>query len=464
MGVYILISAFCVIFGTAVVVNETQQIRKNKSVNLINVFGYMYGVTYGFFPVCVLMGYAIWGNDLSHGYYRIDYSPTGLVHIVIWVSFSVFGYLAVQIAYKMAFARKVNGIKQEMARTNLTRFEKLPQRDKQVLFSQMQTAMVISFFISVISLFLWTRAYGGLLGLIQIADKVRDGDSAIKNSIAFFMRPAKMILIVFYMAFVLVKYSYKKRCNVVFLIISFVLSILMLLALDGRLGMAMFFITTVLLAQGSLENGNFSWKKIGKIVIVGAIALIGILNMDDITFLIRNGYWKTSMRSEPFAIKLLSEFSYIITGAQHAIAKLVDGSCPYLVGHDILAGLFSWVPSAIRPDGIIDIWDYNTEICTIGGILYGQLPCDFITTSVYALGIFGPVAYGVFWGFIIKLLDVWHLKSNNPVSNVFYCAIAMRVFRLVNYCLLYDFVLGSFNIVLAAGIWWLCSHVRIKWR
>ena len=55
--------------------------------------------------------------------------------------------------------------------------------------------MIICFIISAISLFLWTKAYGGLWGLIMIGDKVRDGVANVQNPLAFFARPAKMILI-----------------------------------------------------------------------------------------------------------------------------------------------------------------------------------------------------------------------------------------------------------------------------
>jgi len=59
-------------------------------------------------------------------------------------------------------------------------------------------------------------------------------------------------------------------------------------------------------------------------------------------------------------------------------------------------------------------------------------------------------------------LDYFHIKSNNPISDIFYCAIAMRVFRVVNYSLLYDFVLGMFDIFLAWVIWKVSTRIKIS--
>ena len=457
---YYLLAFVGILFGTIVMLRETKSVSKRSSLRLINVFGYLYGVTYGFFPACAMLAYTIGRVDISHSYYRVDYSLEGIVKIAVWMLFGIFGYLVVHFSYGHRFffrkSRNVSYVKRQQSSIDSSHI------DMQKVWATLQVTMIICFVICVISLFLWTWAYGGLVGLIMIADKVRDGVANVQNPIAFFARPAKMILISFYMALVLVRNRYNTFINFIFLSISFVLSTLMLLALDGRFGAAMHVLSTVLLAQGYLKKGAFSWKKIRIMLVVGIIDLIGILNMDKVTFYIRNGFWKASKTTTPFIEDLLSEFTYIITGAQQSIGMLLNGECPYLIGHDILAGAFSWWPSSLRPDGIIDIWDYNTELCTIGSRLYGQLPCDFITTSVYSLGLFGPLVYGFFWGWVMKRMDLWYLKSGDPAAEIFYCTLVMRILKVPNYHLLYDFVLGLFSIVLAAFIWWGCKHMKLQ--
>lgn len=461
---YFLVAFTGLIFGIFVIIRETRNIKREHSIYLINIFGYMYGVTYGLLPACVLLLYTFGGVNISHAYYLLDYSNLGLIKIFVWMLFAFFGYQVVQFSYKVVLSRRFKRAKESVIIESKTHDRQEVRRDSKRIFSKLQMTMMICFVISTISLLLWTRAYGGIIKLIMIADKVRDGDSPVQNSIAFFARPAKMILISCYMSLVLVKNKYNRVANLVFFLASFALSILMLLAQDGRLGMAFFFATIVLLMQDYLKAGSFSLGKICKIFLLCIIALVGILNMDSFTFYIRNGYWENTVSNAILVKKFFLEFTYIFTGAQHSLTTLFEGECPYLIIHDILAGAFAWVPSSLRPDGIINVWNYNTELSTIGGTIYGQLPCDFITTSIYALGIFGPLVFGVFWGCVIKCLDCWHLRARNAASDIFYCAIAMRIFRIVDYCLLYDFILGSFSIVLAALIWWTCRHIRIKIR
>lgn len=457
---YYLISFVSVIFGTLIMIKETRCIRRNSTLLLINVFGYMYALTYGFLPACVLILYDIKKINLSYSYYTIDYSTSGVMQILIWILLGVLGYLAVQFSYRSRWVGQQSTLKLKVKEQS--RSINLSKLEKKDVWGTLQITMIICLIISVISLFLWTKAYGGILNLILIADKVRDGVANVQNPIAFFARPAKMILISSYMALILVKNRYNTFINSIFLSISLVFSLLMLLALDGRFGMAIHVLSIVLLAQNHLEISSFSWKKLKKLAIISGFALVAILYLDSVTFYIRNGYWKVKKSTETFLEELFSEFSYIFTGAQHSVESLLNGDCPYLVGHDILAGVFAWVPTSLRPDGIINIWNFNTELCTIGDTIYGQLPCDFITTSVYAIGIFGPLVYGLFWGWIIKQMDCWYLKSNDTVAIVFYCMFFTRILKLPNYCLLYDFILGLFSIVLAALIWLGCKHVKLK--
>jgi len=463
MESYMYTVLFCFVFGLGIIIYETRTIKKMSSITIINLFGYMYALTYGFFPAIVILLNKIHGVDLSHGYYGIDYSSKGIKQIGIWFACSVMGYLALRLSYNIMFARRFQTVKNDILENNIQTVTPAMTKRTKRMFGKLQATMLVCFAIAVVSMFLWLRAYGGIWGLIKIADLVRDNAANVENSLAFFMRPAKMILSVCYMSLILAKCKYKTSVNVFFFLVSLCLSILMLIGLDGRMGMAMFLVVVILLGNDYLKAGSFSWKKIGKLAIVAVLAIIFILNMDKLTYYIRNGQWQNNTQSNTSFIETLTyEFVYIITGAQHAVSQWLKGDCPYLVGQDILAGLFAWFPSSIRPEGIINIWNYNTELSTIGNTIIGQLPCDFTTTSIYSLGILGPVVYGLFWGSIIKGLDYFHIKSNNPISDIFYCAIAMRVFRVVNYSLLYDFVLGMFDIFLAWVIWKVSTRIKIS--
>ncbi|MBR5553295.1 MAG: hypothetical protein IKV98_05545 [Clostridia bacterium] len=458
MDNYIILALLSAVFGIFIFVRETRAVKQLNSFGIINLFGYMYGLTYGILPTAVLLTYKYADLNLSHGYYMIDYTSVGLKRMYVWFFLSIVGYAVIQITYKFFLDGKYSKIKNSIIEKDPAYF--LKEEKNGAMLGTLQICILICFIVACVSMYLWLRAYDGFWGLIKIADQVRDGVSDVKNPLAFFLRPAKMITTVFFMSMVLVKKKYNRDFNFVIMCVSFVLSVLMLLALDGRLAMVMYLIVMVLLAGEFFKVGGFSSKKLLRMVIIGLLALAFVMNMDSFTFFLRNGYWRDAAQSGSAIEDTLLEFTYIITGAQHAVQTSIEANGPILIGEDIVAGLFAWVPSSLRPDGIINIWDYNTELCTIGNYIYGQLPCDFITTSIYYLGVAGPLVNGIFWGIVIKTLDYFHLKNNNSIQDIFYYALSMRIFRLVNYCLLYDFVLGIFDIFLAYVIWKACTIIR----
>lgn len=452
---FIIVSLCSALFGAYVFYRETKRIKRVKTFQLINLFGYMYGVTYGFLPACVFLLYIFQGVNISHAHYGIDYSYKGLSDIMIWLIFAVIGYAVLSFSYRTSFTLRHKMIKP------MRDYLPLSVEGKKRMFGKMQVCIFLCFAISCVSLYLWLRAYGGFWGLILIADQVRDGVSDVQNSMAFFMRPAKMIMLVFFMSIMLIKNRYNSGINIFFLVVSFFLSILMLLALDGRLGMVSFLAITVLQIYNFFEIGEFDWKKLGGILLFCVVAVIILTNMNVVTLYLRTGNWLTEKNTA--AVEgFLREFSYIFVGAQNAVSMWRSGEIPYLIGQDIMAGLFAWIPSSLRPDWIINVWDYNTALCVIGSQRTGQLPCDFITTSLYDLGLAGPIVLGFFWGQIIRMLDYNHRKVQNPAFDVLYYAVSMRIFRLVNYCLLYDFVLGSFDIFLTFVIWKFCEKIKFR--
>lgn len=452
---YIALGFGCLLFCIAVFYRETLSVREIKSFRIINLFGYMYGLTFGLLPAAVLLMYSFTGLTLSHGYYMIDYTADGLRRIFIWFLLSIVGYIVVQIVYKSAFSNQYS----ELCKKKLNDLDSnlIKENTSDYILEKLQLFLIICFAISCVSLHLWLKAYDGFWGLIQIADAVRDGVSNVVNPLAFFLRPGKMIMAVFFMSIILIKKKYNIGFNFIIMCVSFVLSALMLIALDGRLSMVTYLVIMALLVGEFFKIGGFSSKKFKSLAIIAVLSIIFIMNIDTLTDMLRGGYRSSSQESTSFVENLLLEFTYIITGAQKAVETCIDASGTPMIGHDILGGIFAWVPASLRPDGIINIWNHNTVLCTIGDYIYGQLPCDFITTSIYNLGWFGPLVSGIFWGIIIKFIDFMHLKKDDPFSNVLYYLLSMRIFRLVNYCLLYDFVLGVFDIFLAYVIWKACT-------
>ena len=439
---------FMISFFVATFLWECYNIRKKTHILIINFFGFMYGLTYGLLPALVIICFYSLNVDLSQFYYRIDYSEQGLNRIVIWFVCAVFGYFFVQLFYyRLPLVRK----QEKFSVQNQILVDELFLKKFQIL-------LLICLPIAIVSMYLWTMAYGGIFKLIMIAAAVRDGVGDVDNAIAFFLRPAKMILATTYMSLFLIRKRHLVYLNSILFGISFVASILLLLALDGRLGMVNFIVAVVMILFGFFESKEITWKKICCLCLLACMALFLIMKMDDITFFLRNSTWEAESSFKiPFYESVLGEFSYIITGAQKVIQLYEDGNLPYLFWEDIKTGVFAWLPSSLKPDNLVNVWNYNTLLCTTTRKLYGQLPCDFITTSLYDFGFLGPVIFALFWGKLIRFFDDIYLKSHDMMFDVAYIALILSFIRRVNYCLLYDFVLGLFYICLAYAIWLVCK-------
>lgn len=435
---------FMLLFFVVSIIWECYNINQKKHILIINFFGLMYGLTYGLLPALVIICFYSLNLDISHYYYGIDYSDSGLYRIIIWFICAVVGYFFIQLFYYRLpfFKQSENYFFQTHMLTN------------EIFLKKFQMLLIYCIPIAIISMYLWTKAYGGIFNLIMIASAVRDNAADIDNPIAFFMRPAKLILATTYMSLFLIKKGYNVYLNSVFFVISFIASILLLLALDGRLGMATFIVAVVMIAVGFFERDAISKKKICFLCIIASLALLLIVKMDDITFFLRTSTWNASSSSHiPFYEKILSEFTYIITGAQKIVELYENDNLPYLIWDDLKTGIFAWLPSSLKPNDLINIWNYNTLLCTTTRMIYGQLPCDFITTSLYDFGLGGPIIFALFWGKIMKFFDKLYMKSHDMMYDVAYVILILSFIRRVNYCLLYDFILGSFFICFAYAIW-----------
>ena len=113
MDNYIILALLSAVFGIFIFVRETRVVKQLNSFGIINLFGYMYGLTYGILPTAVLLTYKYADLNLSHGYYMIDYTSVGLKRMYVWFFLSIVGYAVIQITYKFFLDGKYSKIKKK---------------------------------------------------------------------------------------------------------------------------------------------------------------------------------------------------------------------------------------------------------------------------------------------------------------------------------------------------------------
>ena len=174
---------FCFVFGFAVIASQIVNIKRKSRIDLANIFCFVYGATFGILPSVYLFMYEF----LQIRVIRIFYNQTDLNYLWMWFALAVVGYVVFKAAYKISLASKAAEIKE----LNL-QSDKSSQRD----YARLELTGIICLVVGVVSLYLWTRAYGGIFDLIQVANLVRSGLYDVVNTLAFFKHPAKVITFV----------------------------------------------------------------------------------------------------------------------------------------------------------------------------------------------------------------------------------------------------------------------------
>ena len=173
-------------------------------------------------------------------------------------------------------------------------------------------------------------------------------------------------------------------------------------------------------------------------IFLTVICFVFIINLNTITKYLRHGIYENDSASSilPF---ILNEFSYVMISGQTAFQHASTGH--FLIIDDFFYGIMAWIPSSLKPFQCINIWDYNTSLTTSGG--FGQFPCDFVTASLYDLSYIGSILFGFIWGTIVNKIE--KLRESGSLFHIIcYYSLCLTCLRLVNYCMLYSFVLSLF--------------------
>lgn len=432
MSVFLL-GLLTLIFGIVTLVCEVVDVVRRKSIKLINIFCVMYSLSYGFLTSAILLSYEFFEIK----YTRIMYDDNMLNSLWFWSLLAFCGYAIIRLVYKIKlFTPKKILIKDDDDRQN----------------ARLMFTIVASLIIGLTSMYLWARAYGGIFELIKVANAVRSGFDGTTNSLAFFKHPARIITFASYATVVLIERKYKKFLSIALFAVSFVASILYLLAGDGRMSMAMYLVILFFVIIGVFKD-NINLGRTAIIIGLMAVAAIALMMaMDTITHYIRNGEI-VDKSSDGIVKDILDEFAFVLVAGQNSANQFLTEGSPFLIIHDIMYGVFAWLPTSLKPGDFINIWNYNTDICNMYSHMAGQWPTDFVSTSIYTLGPIGIFVFSAFWGCVIKFVDKKHVENNNIFFTVFYYVLSMSFLRLVDYCMLYDFVLCLFYMFVAFIVW-----------
>lgn len=420
---------------------------KSRKIDGLFVFQMMYMLIYGLVP---LMDSSILFFDLP-GYENVwtgvNKSDEGIVNIIIFYCFAIVGFAASYLGYYGTFKKK--------HATTISDTRSFEQYE----YSSRVTAWVC-LLISMVSMFLWSKAFGSIFVLIENAAAVRGGRSPISNSLAFFKHPTKMILFCAFLFYPLWKKNTGKRRFTCFigLVISCAGSYLYLMANDGKTAILTFLLGFVWMIYLEKEIRNVP-KFVVLAVLIGIVVAWVALRLDSITAFIRYGIWNQVDRS---LLSIIKEFQYTVRSGQMAIAARWEQHLGFTFFSDLLSGLNAWLPSKIKIGKADTIWAINTKLL-FGSTSNGTSPTSLIATGYYDLGFFGVLLYPFLVGKIVSLIDRYVKQySQNPFVVALGARLMIMVFNLPGAFAMYDCTLNLFPIAIAALVYWMVKRSVAK--
>lgn len=361
------------IWGIFIVVYSLLHLRVNRwRFSVISIINLFYSIIYGFAPAS-MCSYVYRHNYVT--YYGIDF--TNEKSILLFFLSSVIVFLFINIGYNVKLKVK-------------------PVEDN-LLISKIRGSAFVLLLIGLMSLFLWTKAYGGPLGILPYANALRAGrDVGINNPWSFMMKLCPFMQFVAYLFF-----SYflttRKKIDLLLFIISAIGSFLYILANSSRMHFALFFLILALIYQG---HRKMSWKSI---MLFGGLAIASVYIMhiaESIMNVLQSNADFDNNSAFNISEILREEFFFPLMSFQ----TYLDASISLRIFEDIANSIFAWLPSSLKPVSLERLEVTNTILAS-GSMDHGGLPTDLVTTCLYELNVIGLLILPFLFGIGAKLFE-----------------------------------------------------------
>ncbi len=428
-----LLAVLYAVAGACYLAGTLREILDTNELPLICCVRLMYAFVYGFLPFLIFWKEANGERNLAW----YDYSADGIFHLYFMFFFSVLAYPLLLLFY-----RAVHG--DGVARTDSFRAAREAdlrcREDRHVLLCGVATLVI-----GLVSLLLWTRAYGSVYQFILNASSIRSGKSGVSNSLAFMKYLAKAVEIAAYalLAAFLVNRprGWSRVLYLAVLALAVWATVLYLLASDGRTVIAMSAVAVIVLLLRHRRG-----ERIGRYLAVAALAAAAALALtisaDTFTRYFRTGVWQ--LRETGFLDSIINEFQFVYSAQGYAIHAALSGSLESKFLDDLLIAVTRWIPSRFLPISLPDtVWAYNTANI-YGSSASGTSPTDLLSTGIYYFGLVGVVVWPAVFGAAVGLMQNLLDRDNSYRVSPYYALLVGTCIHAVSHNQLSSFVLALF--------------------
>lgn len=434
-----------IILGVIMTIYIYQKYSKKKNERFYYVVNYMYILIFSIVPAMTHLYVYNNGNN-ERKYAAIDYSSIGISKLYLFLLFSIIGFLGLQLGYNLRTVKNKHTMNEEINnKSNLT---------------SDQVWIVSAFIMLVIGLFtqlLWTRAYGGIIGILSYSSDLRSGkDIGILNPYTVFKRfvPLVQFANVIYFA---IWIKTKKISAFLFSMVSLIASIMYLLANDGRAPLIFHLVALISIVflvkkeKSLLKNTKIKKKKMSIVgIFLGAMfTLFAIHNADVFINLVVAGNKNFKLSWDIFS-SIREEFAFTVRDGQAAMLYLEEHPFSFRFLKELISGILGVLPSSFRPESIEKLEIINTTYWVKGApyIYYGGKPPEVLSTGIYMFNYFGVFILPFILGKIIKKFDGILLDLKGMSKEIFFSVCLYPLIRVVAYANFDGIALSFFYIFL----------------
>lgn len=432
----ILLIVIYLLFGLIVAIMNIYMMKKNKKLSVNILLNGYFSLVYIITPICVLIKngkipYYIYTNNIKYYY---------------WILINaIASYVALNIGYSIRI-KDENYSKEKCRNLLLSGY---------VLLA-----------IGWIALFLWTKAYGSLVGIFKYSSLIRSGYVIIYNKYTF-LKPFCAILLfsfaIFYSKLLGLKnYNLLKKClTIIGLIFSTIGSYIYIIANDGRM-IIILILLTVIMPLIEKKNNKINLRKIIGYIICGIIMIIILGQLDNVTYYLKNKKRRKVEDNNNIITIIADELGYTYSNNININYLRNEGVInEYTLFSDIKNIMFAWVPQRFKPKDVINLFDYNT---TFYKRTTGQIPTDIITASIYKFGIIGVIILPLIVGIFFKILEKKIFKKREKSDYYLVTAYLITTYlglRFIAYYDLSQILFGSFYIIISIIIVKIISKINM---
>lgn len=401
----------------------------------------------------VVFGFVMWSTHAGRNLYiysdsimNID-SAMSLIYFILSIIFLVcvvFGWYLVRnrnkflgSKYKIKLSRKCS---------------------EQFILQRMISIGWVMLFIAIVSYWLYTRAYGGFIGLLNFSRAIRSGVFENENKFSFLQRFGGFSFFssyIFYALLIDKENKIKKKKKIFFgFFFSLSFSLYVLYSWVGRVSLALY------LATFALGYILYSYNSIGNFVRKVFFLSISIFFLLIFTDGILGRSGANIGIIELFSKELsfpLSTFYHVLDLSEYRWFKDIIVAPLYLLPSRIWSGLFN-IETASSFNTFLIAGAHKGE----NGV-FGEIPVDMISFSFMQGNIIGIIIIGLIWGTTLHIVEC--LINKIPIKSVRSIINANLIFNLGIMSALYGdpqhILVGSFNMIIGFIMIWLFLKVGV---